>query len=276
MNQPNKYVAYYRVSTKRQGESGLGLDAQQKAVHGLTATKQGPLLAEYVEVETGKSAKRPKLLEAIQHAKLTCSTLVVAKLDRLARNAHFTRCLRESGVPFVCCDNPNANELTIDLLAVIAEHEAKAISTRTREALAIAKERGTLLGSARPGHWDGREHLRLAGLTKGQAVGAAANAAKARERYQDVLIPEIKRRREAGQSLEEIVAWLNEQGFTTRPSKRCPNGSKFTISAVWRLIERYLGKEYLGRGDGRRTLPPLKKVAIAMSYAPGTCTNREV
>jgi len=268
MNQPNKFVAYYRVSTKRQGESGLGLDAQQRAVHGLAASKQGPLLAEYVEVETGKSAKRPKLLEAIQHAKLTCSTLVVAKLDRLARNAHFTRCLRESGIPFVCCDNPDANELTIDLLAVIAEHEAKAISTRTKEALAIAKERGTLLGSARPGHWDGREHLRLAAVKKAQSAGAAANAAKARERYQDVLVPEIKRRREEGQSLEEIVAWLNEQGFTTRPSKRCPNGSKFTISAVWRLIERYLGKEYLGRGDDQRPLPPLRQVAIALSYAP--------
>jgi len=247
MNRPNKYVAYYRVSTKRQGQSGLGLEAQQRAVHGLTDGSQGPLLAEYVEVETGKSAKRPKLNDAIQHAQLTNSTLVVAKLDRLARNAQFTRCLREAGVPFVCCDNPQANELTIDLLSVIAEHEAKAISVRTKEALASAKARGTLLGSARPQHWDGREQGRLRGTQNGQPAASAANAANARKRYQDVLIPEIKRRREAGETLATIVSWLNSQGFTTRPTSHRPQGSKFTVAILWRLVQRYLGAEYLGR-----------------------------
>ena len=118
-----KYVAYYRVSTKRQGRSGLGLEAQQKAVRGMAERNGAVIIAEYIEVETGKSASRPKLLEAIHHAALTNATLVVAKLDRLARNAYFTRTLKESKQKFTCCDNEHANDLSIDLLAVIAEHE---------------------------------------------------------------------------------------------------------------------------------------------------------
>jgi hypothetical protein len=108
--------------------------------------------------------------------------------------------------------------------------------------LAATKAKGKLLGSARPGHWDGHER----GYAKAQPLGSAANAQKARDRYQQVLIPEIKRRREAGESLVTIVAWLNEQGFKTRPTKRCPEGSAFSPKAVWRLIERYLGTDLLG------------------------------
>ena len=153
-----KYVPYYRVSTKRQGRSGLGLEAQQMAVRAMAERNKAVILAEYVEVETGKSATRPKLLEAIQHAKLTNSTLVVAKLDRLARNAYFTLTLRDSGQPFLCCDNEHASHLTIGFLALIAQHEAEQIAARTKAALAVTKAKGKLLGSARPGHWDGREH----------------------------------------------------------------------------------------------------------------------
>jgi len=245
MNVILKYVAYYRVSTKRQGRSGLGLEAQQKAVRALAEKYGATIIAEYIEVETGKSAKRPKLLEAIQHAGLTNATLVVAKLDRLARNAWFTRTLKESKQPFVCCDNPGASDLTIDLLAVIAEHEARAIATRTREALAVAKDRGTLLGSARPGHWDGREDRRAFGQKKSQPLASAANAKKASDRNEPI-VAKIKCRREAGESLVAITAWLNQQGIKTRPTKRCPEGSAFTPKAVWRLIDRYLGKELLG------------------------------
>jgi DNA invertase Pin-like site-specific DNA recombinase len=245
MNVILKYVAYYRVSTKRQGKSGLGLEAQQKAVRALAEKYGATIIAEYIEVETGKSAKRPKLLEAIEHVGLTNATLVVAKLDRLARNAWFTRTLKESKQPFVCCDNPGASDLTIDLLAVIAEHEARAIATRTREALAVAKERGTLLGSARPGHWDGREDRRALGHKKSQPVASAANAKKASDRNEPI-VAKIKCCREAGESLVAISVWLNEQGIKTRPTKRCPEGSAFTPKTVWRLIDRYLGKELLG------------------------------
>jgi DNA invertase Pin-like site-specific DNA recombinase len=261
-----KIVAYYRVSTKRQGRSGLGLEAQQRAVRELIAYRNVVVVAEFTEVETGKIAARPRLQEAINHARLTNAILVVAKLDRLARNAAFLLALRDSGLPLLFCDLPDANELTVGIMAVVAQAEAKMISDRTKAALQSAKERGTLLGSARPGHWDGREHLRLAGIKKGQPLGVEANAQVARERYTKVLMPEIKRRRDEGQSLEEIVTWLNEQGFTTRPTQNHPQGCKFTLSTLWRLIERYLGKEYLGRGDGRRMLPPLRKVAIAMSH----------
>ena len=237
-----KIVAYYRVSTKKQGRSGLGLEAQKQMVHQLASAQRATIIAEYVEVETGKKSARPKLREAIHHARLTNSTLVVAKLDRLARNCYFLNCLLHAELDFVCCDNPYADRFNIQVLAAVAEHEARQIAARTKAALAAAKAKGRLLGSARPGCWDGYER----GYKKAQPLGSAANSQKARERYQQVLVPEIKRRREEGQTLSQIVAWLNEQGFKTRPTKRCPQGSTFNLKAVWRLIERYLGKEYLG------------------------------
>jgi DNA invertase Pin-like site-specific DNA recombinase len=237
-----KIVAYYRVSTKKQGRSGLGLEAQKEMVHQLALAHGATIIAEYVEVETGKKSARPKLREAIHHARLTNSTLVVAKLDRLARNCYFLNCLLHAELDFVCCDNPYADRFNIQVLAAVAEHEARQIAARTKAALAAAKAKGRLLGSARPGCWDGYER----GYKKAQPLGSAANSQKARERYQQVLVPEIKRRREEGQTLNQIAAWLNEQGFKTRPTKRCPQGSTFNLKAVWRLIERYLGKEYLG------------------------------
>lgn len=241
-----KYVAYYRVSTKRQGRSGLGLEAQQNAVHAIARKNGATIIAEYVEVETGKSAKRPKLHEAIRHAKLTNSTLVVAKLDRLARNVYFTFTLRDSGQRFLCCDNEHANELTIGLLALIAQHEAEQIAARTKAALAVAKDRGTALGSARPGHWDGREDRRQAGAANGLPLAVAEHVRVVREHYGDTIVPKIKAWREEGRSLDEIAALLNADNFTTRPTKRCKEGCAFTKSVVWRLIDRYLGREYLG------------------------------
>jgi DNA invertase Pin-like site-specific DNA recombinase len=243
-----KYVAYYRVSTKKQGRSGLGLEAQQKAVRDMAARFGATIIVEYVEVETGKRADRPKLLEAIRHARLTNSTLVVAKLDRLARNAYFTRTLKESKQRFVCCDNPNASDLTIDILAVIAEHEARAIATRTREALAVAKDRGTLLGSNRPGHWDGREDRRQAGAVKGLPLAAAEHSRIARDHYGDVIVPKMKAWREEGKSLDEIAALLNADGFTTRRDQK-----PFTKATVWRLMDRYVGDG--GLRNERRSTP---------------------
>ncbi len=241
----SRIVAYYRVSTKKQGKSGLGLEAQKEMVRQLAARYSGAtIIAEYIEVEKGKKAGRPKLQEAIRHARSTNSTLVVAKLDRLARNCYFLNCLMHSGLEFVCCDNPIADKFHVQVLAAVAEHEAEQIAARTAAALAAAKARGTLLGSARPGHWDGREHLR--GYKKAQPMGAAANAENAKAYYELAILPEIKQMREQRQPLERIVAVLNEREFRTRPTKRCPEGSAFTLKAVWRLIERYLGEEYLG------------------------------
>jgi DNA invertase Pin-like site-specific DNA recombinase len=160
MKRITKIVAYYRVSTKRQGESGLGLEGQQAAVAAFAKQHGASIVANYIEIESGKRSNRPVLAQALGHARLAKATLAVAKLDRLARNVAFLSALMESGVDFVACDNEHANRLTIHILAAVAEAEAKAISERTKTALAAAKRRGVKLGSARPGHWKGRESKR--------------------------------------------------------------------------------------------------------------------
>lgn len=136
-----KAVAYYRVSTAAQGRSGLGLDAQKSAVDDLARQRGLALLSEFTEVESGKRNTRPQLTAALNQAKLTGAVLVIAKLDRLSRNAAFLLALRDSGVRFIAADIPDANDLTIGVLAVIAQAEREAISRRTREALAIIKQR---------------------------------------------------------------------------------------------------------------------------------------
>lgn len=146
------------------------------------------------------------------------ATLVVAKLDRLARNVAFTATLMESGVEFVACDNPHANRLTIQILAAVAEDEARRISDRTKAALAAAKARGVKLGSAREGHWEGREDKRRAGLAKAQEKATEARKRAADEAYGD-LLPDMKEMRESGMSLRAIAARLNEHGHRTRRDK---------------------------------------------------------
>ena len=148
-------VTYLRVSTARQGKSGLGLEAQQKAVADYLSTGQWNLLEDFVEVESGKNSKRPKLLEAIELCKASGAKLLVAKLDRLARDAHFLLSLKKAGIDFVCADMPEANRLTIGIMAMVAEEERKAISKRTKEALAAAKARGVQLGAYRDGVYVG-------------------------------------------------------------------------------------------------------------------------
>jgi DNA invertase Pin-like site-specific DNA recombinase len=145
-----KFVSYLRVSTARQGESGLGLEAQRQAVLDYLNGGRWDLVAEFVEVETGKGsnalAKRPQLLAAIAAAKKAKATPVVAKLDRLARNVVFVASIMEAGVDFIAVDNPHANRLTLHIMAAVGEHEREMISERTKAALAAAKARGTVLG----------------------------------------------------------------------------------------------------------------------------------
>ena len=148
---PTRFVSYARVSTQQQGTSGLGLEAQQAAIAAHLARCGGELVGEFVEVETGKGsnalAKRPQLAAALAQAKAKRAILVIAKLDRLARNVHFISGLMESGVSFVALDMPEANKLTLHVMAAFAEHEREAISKRTQEALAQAKARGVRLGA---------------------------------------------------------------------------------------------------------------------------------
>lgn len=146
-----QYVAYYRVSTERQGASGLGLDAQRQAVSRHVGSSQ--LLAEFTEIESGKRHdNRPELEAALQECRKRKAVLVIARLDRLARNVAFIATLMENGTDFVACDMPTANRLTIHILAAVAEHEREMISKRTKAALAEAKRRGTTLGNPRIEH----------------------------------------------------------------------------------------------------------------------------
>ena len=144
-----KFVAYYRVSTDRQGKSGLGLDAQREAVTSYLNGGSWQLVQELVEVESGKRADRPQLAAALAACRKHKAKLVIAKLDRLSRNLAFIATLMDSGVEFVAVDNPHANRLTVHILAAVAEHERVMISERTKAALAAAKARGTQLGNPR-------------------------------------------------------------------------------------------------------------------------------
>jgi len=210
-----KLIAYFRVSTKRQGDSGLGLDGQRSAVEAYAKRIGATIVAEFTEIESGKRADRPELAAAIAHARRAKARLCVAKLDRLARNVAFLSALMESGADFVAIDNEHANRLTIHILAAVAEAEAKAISERTRAALAAARKRGTKLGSARPNHWKGREDRRLAGSKLGAERAAEAHRTTAKAGYAD-LLPKMAEYRKAGDSLRKIAARLNDAGHTTR------------------------------------------------------------
>lgn len=144
-----QFIAYYRVSTQRQGISGLGLEAQQDIVEDYIRRQEGKLLHIYTEIESGKRDDRPQLLKALQHCQLTNSTLVVSKLDRLSRDLHFLSTVMKSGIQFVCCDQPNSGTLVLQVLAAVAEEERRMISERTKLALAAAKKRGVKLGNPR-------------------------------------------------------------------------------------------------------------------------------
>lgn len=225
-------VSYLRVSTKQQGASGLGLEAQRAAVAAYAASNKGEIIKEYIEVESGRKTdtKRPQLAQAIPFAKRAKARLVVAKLDRLARNVVFLGQIIESGVDFAACDLPAANKLTLHIMSAVAEAEADMISARTKAALQAAKERGTLLGSARPGHWDGRNDSRRRGAALGNARSAEARAIKSRDAYKD-LRPLIMELRVQGLSLPAIAANLNSDGHRTR--RNC----LFTPIAVKRIID---------------------------------------
>ena len=224
-------IAYFRVSTKKQGASGLGLEGQVTAVEQYATSTGGKIVASYKEVESGKRKDRPDLARALAHAKRSKAVLVVAKLDRLARNVAFLSALMESGVEFSACDQPHASRFTLHILSAVAEHEVRAISERTKAALKAAKARGTLLGSARADHWEGREHLRRAGQRKATAKAAESHRRAADEAYSD-LQPIIGEMRTAGASLRAIADRLNELGHSTR------RGSAWNASQVMRVIDR--------------------------------------
>lgn len=221
-----KAVAYYRVSTAAQGRSGLGLEAQKEAVESLCTSRGWEITAPpFTEVESGKRADRPELLKALHRAKVTGATLVVAKLDRLSRNVAFLAALQDSGAKFIAADMPEANELTVHIMAAMAQHERKAISRRTTEALQAAKARGQRLGNP-----NGADALRRA--AKGNAASLEAIKAGAASRAQEMR-PVIEDMQAQGiTSLERLAKALNEGGFVTA------RGGKWYASSVKNLLGR--------------------------------------
>ena len=203
-----KFVSYYRVSTARQGQSGLGLDGQRAAVDGYVAGRGG-VIGEYVEIESGKNNDRPQLTAALAMAKAAGATLLIAKLDRLGRNVHFISGLLESAVEVCAADNPNANRMMMQMFAVFAEEEGRAISERTKAALAAAKARGTLLGMANP-------KVR-ASMDRAVSASVATRTGKA-DTFAANIRPLIERLRSGGASLRQIAAELNARGIKTARS----------------------------------------------------------
>lgn len=211
---PCRLVAYYRVSTKGQGESGLGLEGQEAAVAAYVRRTGCELIASYTEVESGKDNARPELHKALGHARRSKATLVIAKLDRLSRNAAFLGNMLESGVKFVACDNPTTTDLTIRILAAVAQEEAEKISERTKAALAAYKARGGVLGGARPECRNLTPEARKKG---GKAAGE--HSRKEAERCYGDILPDMVAWRKEGLTLQAIADRLNSRGIRTRNQK---------------------------------------------------------
>lgn len=223
----DKYVAYYRVSTQKQGASGLGLEAQQEAVMRYLNGGNWELIGEFIEAETGKGAdalaKRPQLRAALDACRKSGAKLLIAKLDRLARNVHFITGLMEASrgngknaVKFVACDMPDANDLTIHLMAAFAEHEAKRISERTKDALTMARRRGVVLGAA------GAANLKP-NIAERQAV-ANDFAERLRGQLDGFRLRRLTQR--------EMIAELNQLGVRT------PKGGAWSLIQLQRVIKR--------------------------------------
>lgn len=223
-----RVVTYFRVSTEKQGRSGLGLEAQRAAVASYCGNRGCDVVGEFVEVESGKNDNRPELTKALHLAKVTGATLVVATIDRLSRKLAFIVALQDSGARFILVDMPEANELTVHLMAAMAQAERKAISKRTKDALAAAKARGVKLGNP-----NGAAAIRRAG--KGNAASLEAIKQGA-DRHAADLAPIVADIRAAGHTtLRTIAAELNNRGIVTR------RGGSWHAATVRDLLARIEG-----------------------------------
>jgi len=217
------YIAYYRVSTAKQGASGLGLEAQKEAVEQFLNGGNWTLAAEFTEVESGKRNDRPELAKALRACRLYGAKLVIAKLDRLSRDAHFLLGLEKAGVDFVAADMPSANRLTVGIMAMVADEERRMISARTKAALKAAKARGVRLGGNRGSVVD----------YAARQISAAVRSNRAKERATD-LAPIIEELKASGvSSLGAIARALTERGIPT-----ARGGNVWTPAGVSRVLAR--------------------------------------
>lgn len=222
-----RYVAYCRVSTAKQGKSGLGLEAQEEAVAAFVRGNGGSVIETFEERESGKHNDRPMLKEAMELAKRRKATLIIAKLDRLSRNAAFLLSLRDSGVDFVACDLPEMNTLTLGVMAVVAQYERELISQRTKVALAAAKRRGVVLGCPL-----GAKAFGARGQLRGSQRGSEAMKARALETAEGFRSLFIRLRSKCGDNASAIARELNEAGETT------PRGRPWNPMQVIRTMTR--------------------------------------
>lgn len=220
------FIAYYRVSTDKQGKSGLGLEAQKQAIIKYLNGGNWTLLQEFTEVESGKLNNRPELTKALKACKQTGATLVIAKLDRLSRNVAFVSSLMDSGAEFVACDFPTANRLTIHILASMAEYEREMISKRTKDALKAAKTRGVKLGNP--------QNLKEESAVKGRALGVQSRQKQADD-FAKNLLDLINDYLAAGLSKYAIAKKLNETKVLTARGKI----GKWTGQAITNLLKRH-------------------------------------
>lgn len=217
-----QYVSYLRVSTQKQGYSGLGLEAQKEIIKNYLHDKTP--IAEFTEIESGRKTDRPKLKEALTQCRTTGATLIVAKLDRLARNVSFLSNLLESDVEIVFCDFPQANKMVLHILAAISQYEAELTAQRTKAALQAKKARGAKLGN--PEHLMNKHKQAIANSNKTNSEKAKKNPNNKRAvAFLKVMISQ-------GKSLTEMTDILNSEGFVTA------QGCKFVPATVRRLIKR--------------------------------------
>jgi DNA invertase Pin-like site-specific DNA recombinase len=224
-NSPRKiYVGYYRVSTVGQGQSGLGLEAQQEAVR--RHVNDGVIAASFTEVESARSADRPQLALALRECRRRRAILVIAKLDRLSRNVRFIADLLDSNVEIIACDMPQANKFMLHIMSAIAQHECEMISKRTKEALAAARARGVKLGGSRSHRFtDAERH-------KGSAAGSSARRAKSLGLVAEIAPVIAELRAEGRTTLAALADGLNRKGITT------PRGCIWKPAQVQRIIQR--------------------------------------
>lgn len=224
------YVTYFRVSTQKQGASGLGLDAQRETVSRFVASNDGAIIGEFTEVESGKNSEREELEKAIALARAKGATLLVAKLDRLSRDVKFIFELRESGAKFIACDLPEFNTLTLGIFAAFAQYEREIISARTKDGLAQAKKRGVKLGNAQTRKDESGVGWMAPEITAKGIATIKANAAGAKENRQATEL--IASYRKEGKTFAQIAEKLNALHFKTRKKK------EFKPMTVKRLYDR--------------------------------------